>query len=317
MPDHSQDLYSSDQCDPYRGDGDSRGVYRVAFIGAGRVGSALGCLISHYGEPAGLKVAGYCSRTYASAHKAARLTHSRIFSSPLDAWRNADILLITTPDSSISSVWSSLSHHIDTDALQSDPQNQNQYEDSDSAPHCTSQDLHPRIIGHCSGALSADIFQGATYRMSLHPLYAVESAQTWKELNHAWWCLDGDPFSTRIVGERFSAMGMHTRHIPSSEKVRYHAAAVLASNCATALFSRAVAQLVQCGFEENEAYHALAALFRGNAEHIARSGILPSLTGPAQRGDWRTIEAHRACLTGDDRIIYDALTRELQRLTDR
>ena len=59
---------------------------------------------------------------------------------------------------------------------------------------------------------------------------------------------------------------------------------------------------------------ALAALFLGNAEHVAHDGYATALTGPAARGDTQTIEAHLSCLSGDDRQIYQLLTNVLYRI---
>ena len=96
--------------------------------------------------------------------------------------------------------------------------------------------------------------------------------------------------------------------------MRYHAAAVMASNLVVGLYHEAAAQLAVCGLSQDDAEAALASLFLGNAEHIAHNGCAAALTGPAARGDTRTIEAHLSCLSGDDRQIYQLLTNVLYRI---
>ena len=99
--------------------------------------------------------------------------------------------------------------------------------------------------------------------------------------------------------------------IDSKEKVRYHAAAVLASNQVIALYQRACDELMRCGFSAKNAELALAPLFLGNAEHVAQDGGVASLTGPAERGDMTTINKHLDCLDGSTREVYSLLNETL------
>ena len=102
-----------------------------------------------------------------------------------------------------------------------------------------------------------------------------------------------------------------------AEKVRYHAAAVLASNQVIALYQRACDELVRCGFTPENAEKALAPLFLGNAEHVAQDGVIASLTGPAERGDTATIQKHLDCLDGSTREVYALLNDTLLEIAVR
>ena len=105
--------------------------------------------------------------------------------------------------------------------------------------------------------------------------------------------------------------------IDAAQKTRYHSAAVMASNLVVGLYDMAAGELARCGLDRAEAESALAALFLGNAQHIASDGVEASLTGPAARGDQTTIDGHLACLDGRDRQVYELLTEELFEIAAR
>ena len=149
----------------------------------------------------------------------------------------------------------------------------------------------------------------------MHPLYAVSSRfECWRELGHAWFSLEGDDEAACLLEAILDRLGNKHARIDAADKVRYHAAAVMASNLVVGLYHEAAAQLASCGLSQDDAEAALASLFLGNAEHIAHNGCAAALTGPAARGDTRTIEAHLSCLSGDDRQIYQLLTNVLYRI---
>lgn len=54
----------------------------------------------------------------------------------------------------------------------------------------------------------------------------------------------------------------------------------MASNLVVGLYDMAADELSRCGLARADAEAALAALFLGNAEHIATDGVAASLTGP-------------------------------------
>ena len=139
----------------------------------------------------------------------------------------------------------------------------------------------------------------------------------WRELSQAWFTLEGDDEATSLLQDLLAARGNHVARIPADQKTRYHAAAVMASNLVVGLYDMAASELTTCGFAPADAEAALAALFLGNAHHIAEDGVEASLTGPAARGDQATIDAHLSCLSGDSREVYRLLTEVLYRIASR
>ena len=264
---------------------------KIGFIGAGKVGTTLGKYLASHHE-----IIGYVSASFDSAREAATFTDSQAFESFSELIPLCDALFITVPDGKIAEVWN--------DILASDI------------------DLTNKNIAHCSGALASSIFVGREARgafgYSIHPLFAVPSkTETYQELHKAFFAIEGDAAHLDEMVRLIEDEGNLVQAIDSTEKVRYHAAAVLASNQVIALYQRACDELVRCGFSLDNAERALAPLFLGNAEHVASDGVIASLTGPAERGDMTTIEKHLNCLDGTTREVYALLNETLLDIADR
>ena len=263
---------------------------RVGFIGAGKVG----CSLARYLRENGAELAGFFSRTHEHAQEAAAFTGGEAFNTAADAALASDVTFLTCTDAELPKIATELAAVLGEAAA-------------------------GKTFAHCSGALAADVLtplrEAGAAACSAHPLYAVSSRfDCWQELGRAWFTLEGDETAVATVEALLSNCGNHVVRIPASEKVRYHAAAVMASNLVVGLYQMASDELVTCGFTPDDAQAALAPLFLGNAEHIAAAGTRPSLTGPAARGDQATIDAHLSCLSGDAREVYRQLTEVLYRI---
>lgn len=261
---------------------------KIGFIGAGKVGCSLGRYLSAQNE-----LIGYYSRTEASALEAAEITSSRAFPDVKGLIEACDTLFLTVPDGAIASTWEEIKSICSNSSL-----------------------LQGKNICHCSGALPSSAFLGAidvgccTY--SVHPLFAVSSKTTSsEELSKAFFAIEGSPEHLAEILGLITSMGNDAQVIKTQEKVRYHAAAAMASNHVVGLYRLACKELATCGFTQEGAERALAPLFLGNATHVANEGPVSALTGPAERGDTATIEKHLECLEGDTREVYRLLNKTL------
>lgn len=263
---------------------------RIGFIGAGKVG----CSLARYLRENSAELVGFFSRTHEHAQEAAAFAGGEALEAAVEVARAADITFLTCGDSQLAGVASELAAALGEAAA-------------------------GKVFAHCSGALGSDALaplrEAGGAVCSAHPLYAVSSRfDCWQELGRAWFTLEGDEAAVATVEALLSNCGNHVARIPASEKVRYHAAAVMASNLVVGLYQMASDELVTCGFTPDDAQAALAPLFLGNAEHIAAAGTRASLTGPAARGDQATVDAHLSCLSGDAREVYRQLTEVLYRI---
>lgn len=261
----------------------------IGFIGAGKVGCSLG---RYFGQAQTL--AGYAGKSLADAQEAAELTSSCAFATNAELLAACDLVFITTPDGQIENTWQQLVREC-PEALQG------------------------KMVAHCSGALPSTVFTGVAEvgaaACSVHPLFAIPSKQTsLEELSHAFFAIEGMPGCIREIEGMLTELGNPYQVIDTAQKMRYHAAAALASNHVVALYRIASDELQKCGFAADAAEKALAPLFLGNARHVAEDGTVAALTGPAERGDLATIEKHLACLEGRTREVYALLNETLMEI---
>lgn len=263
----------------------------IGFIGAGKVGCSFGKYLSINGAV----VSGFYSRAFADAQEAADFVEGSIaYGSITDLVQNSDVVFITVPDGVIREVWLEIAGLAEAGEL----------------------DVAGKMFLHCSGACASDLMKEAdsfgAFRASLHPLFAVSSKfDTYPELSKAYFSIEGSAQCRGVFVPLLERAGNTVQVIEADAKVRYHAAAVMASNQVIALYRVASNQLVQCGFTPDAAECALRPLFAGNAQHIVEDGTVAALTGPAERGDSATIAAHMSCLEGEDAEIYRLLTNVL------
>jgi predicted short-subunit dehydrogenase-like oxidoreductase (DUF2520 family) len=138
----------------------------------------------------------------------------------------------------------------------------------------------------------------------------------------AWFAVAGDPIAHEVV----VALDGHAFEVADEDRALYHAAACIASNHTVALLGQVERISASIGVPM-DGYLELA---RATVENVARLGATDALTGPAARGDWATIEKHRAALAGlaspepgepvDPRDVevegYDAMVHLARRLVE-
>ena len=142
-------------------------------------------------------------------------------------------------------------------------------------------------IGHTSGATPLSALDPHERRFSLHPLQSFTRARGPEQLDGAFAAVSGESDEAREVGFRLAReLGLEPFALDDSERVLYHAGAVVAASYLVALH-QAAADLVRTAGAPPE---ALLPLMRRVIENDFE------LTGPIQRGDWETVEAHLAVI---------------------
>lgn len=262
---------------------------QIGFIGAGRVGVSLGKYLKENGS----NVAGYYSLTEESARWAARFTNTTYYDKLQSIISDCDMLIFTVPDDCIAKVW----------------------EEARSF-------AFRKIIANCSGLHSSNIFSDRASAecsaYSIHPLCAVSSKEeSYRYLKNVLFTIEGDKTHISTVQQIFEKAGNRTCIILAEDKARYHAAASLASNHMTAIFSMAEELLMSCGFSEEEAREELFILAKGNLENIREQGCVSSLTGPIERGDEKTVRKHLQNLPKEMKAVYQKNGMRLLKLAEQ
>lgn len=260
----------------------------IGFIGAGRVG----CTLGRYFYEKNLVLSGYFSHCYEHACEAAVFTHSKSYQTMKALAAESDILFLTVTDASIYEVYLQLKD-------------------------C---ELTDKILCHCSGALSAEIFKEiasvGAYGYSIHPAFAIHAKEhSYQELSKAFFTIEGNAEKMPVIEALFRKLGNPYQIIRAEDKSRYHASLVLSSNLVIGLYHIALELLKECGFHDSNGAEVLNPLFLNNAENICHAGCVYALTGPIDRNDIATVQGHLSAIDSEaTRELYQLLSKELVRI---
>ena len=142
-------------------------------------------------------------------------------------------------------------------------------------------------IAHTSGATPLSALDPHERRFGLHPLQSFTRARGPEQLDGAYAAVTAETDEAREVGFWLAReLGLEPFALDDSERALYHAGAVVASNFLVTLH-QAAADLVEAAGAPPE---ALVPLMRRVIENDFE------LTGPIERGDWETVEAHLAAI---------------------
>jgi len=142
-------------------------------------------------------------------------------------------------------------------------------------------------VAHVSGATPIAALEPHHRRFTVHPLQTFTLGRGPEQLDGAWAAVTAESEEALAAGRGLAeTLGLRPFELADSARTLYHAGAVFASNYIVTL-QRAASLL----FESAGAPPAaLEPLMRRTIEN----GF--ELTGPISRGDWTTVDAHRAAI---------------------
>ena len=165
----------------------------------------------------------------------------------------------------------------------------------------------PGWIGHVSGATPLSALDPHERRFSLHPLQTFTRARGPEQLDGAWAAVTAETDEGRDHAlDLARTLGLKPFELADADRPLYHAGAAMASNFLVTLHE-AASSLVSAAGAPPE---ALEPLMRRTIEN----GF--ELTGPIERGDWATVEAHREAIREarpDLEPLYDVLVEATAR----
>jgi len=157
---------------------------------------------------------------------------------------------------------------------------------------------HPgQSVVHCSGADSTETLEPARKRGAyvgvFHPLQTFASPkQAIENMPGSTFALEAEESLLTTLKEMATALEGHWIELKASDKVIYHAAAVIACNYLVTLVKLATDLWQSFNVPPQQATQALLPLIRGTIHNIETVGIPQCLTGPIARGDTGTIKKH-------------------------
>jgi predicted short-subunit dehydrogenase-like oxidoreductase (DUF2520 family) len=166
----------------------------------------------------------------------------------------------------------------------------------DFAARIAAADPAPEVsFVHLSGALTLDVLAPLRGHAvgSFHPLQSFPFPREPAAFRGITIAVDAStPVLLRKLQRLARDLGARPRRVAAGERVRYHAAAVFASNFVDVVIAEAVRLLESIGWSEPEATRALMPLVDGAVANIRRKGVVRALTGPIRRGDAEVIRRH-------------------------
>jgi predicted short-subunit dehydrogenase-like oxidoreductase (DUF2520 family) len=156
-------------------------------------------------------------------------------------------------------------------------------------------------VAHVSGATPLAALDPHEQRFSVHPLQTFTHARGPEQLDGAFAAVTGESGAARDRGFWLArTLGLQPFELADDARPLYHAGAAIASNYLVTLH-RVASDLFRAAGAPPE---GLVPLMRRTIDN----GF--ELTGPIERGDWETVEAHRRALrqaAPELESMYDAL----------
>jgi predicted short-subunit dehydrogenase-like oxidoreductase (DUF2520 family) len=171
------------------------------------------------------------------------------------------------------------------------------------------------VVAHLAGSLGLDVLAQHPRRAAVHPLVSLPDAEVGARRlrSGAWFAVAGDPPDALALVEALVAdLGGRSFTVADADRAAYHAAAAIASNHLVALLGQVERVAAGAGVP----FEAYLDLVRVTLDNVAEMGPAAALTGPVARGDWATVERHRAALPADELVAYDAMVAAARRLVD-
>lgn len=162
-------------------------------------------------------------------------------------------------------------------------------------------------LAHVSGATSLAALEPHRRRFSLHPLQTFTRARGPEQLDGAWGAVTAETAEARAAGFWLAeTLGLRPFELDDAARPLYHAGAAIASNYLVTLHAVA-SDLFRAAGAPPE---ALVPLMQRTIEN----GF--ELTGPIERGDWDTVDAHRRAIRAarpELEPLYDVLAEATAR----
>lgn len=242
----------------------------IGFIGAGKVGCALGLYFKHHG----LNVSGYYSRTRHSASEAAIRTGSQEFDSIAALAGSCDVIFFTVPDQAFEELDRKISAQIDARRIGNE-----------------------KIWLHVSGAHPSDILAGIRAAGcavgSMHPLESFgEPVSSAARLDKAWFTVEGAEEAANVAETILKHTGGKYRRIKAGDKALYHAGACVVSNYLVTLLESGIKLFEAAGFERKDIFDAIEPLIHATLSNVRGKGTVEAMTGPIVRADFNTVGVH-------------------------
>ncbi|KPQ00438.1 MAG: ketopantoate reductase PanG [Bacteroidetes bacterium HLUCCA01] len=185
---------------------------------------------------------------------------------------------------------------------------------------CTHHFEPDTVVAHVSGALASGelhvLKKSGWHTASFHPMQTFTQGANPALFTDTLISIEGDAVAVNKLFPLATALGGKPRQVDEQSKLALHAAGVMISNFMSALFLNAN-DLIQTYVQDDEHNFAIEyykGIARNTLENIITQGLPDAITGPAARGDLKTVHRHLGILKDPEAIaFYKLMTRRLAR----
>jgi predicted short-subunit dehydrogenase-like oxidoreductase (DUF2520 family) len=249
--------------------------YRVSFIGAGRVGSAL----CRRFFDAGIKIGLIVSRTEAAGKRLAEECKAHWNSSPVFSGDD-DCIIVAVPDDSVGKVIAVIE---------------------------TGQDT---VIAHTAGSLGLEVFPGnLKHKGVFYPLQTFSPERSIEFKGLPFFIEASDNSTSDLLADLAGLTGGTVNIINENQRKLLHVAAVFVNNFSNYMLSAGKSVTDRAGLS----FSLLEPLIRETIDKAIITGPVNSQTGPASRDDLGTIRKHINLLSFDPQLqkLYKEVTKAI------
>lgn len=239
-------------------------MWKIGFIGAGTVGTAMAIQLSKRGYPV---IAVYDLVEAAAKRMAEAVKGCRVQATAQAVADAADLVFITTADDFIPQVAAQVKWR------------------------------EGQMVSHCSGAASTDVLEPA--RRAGARVGCIHPLQTFSGIAQATANLPGSTFAIEAEEPQFSVLKEIAMkldgdwlELKAEDKALYHASACIACNYFITLMQVATDLWRHWGKSNSEAIKAMMPMLQGALNNLSNVSLPKALTGPIARGDVMTIRKH-------------------------
>lgn len=240
---------------------------KIAIIGAGRAGRALGIALKNSRIEIVAVAGGHSSK----ARDFAESIGAKFCSRAGEAVQLANVVLLAVPDREIAIVSEALAQENLPEGI---------------------------VVLHICGSKNALVLKALQDKGvaigSMHPLqsFTENTKISAAKVVDSYFAVDGAEAAREAAKALIEAVGGHALAIAPQQRALYHASACMASNYMVALLHSATQVFGECGIEEKAALAALRPILEGTLQNILEQGTKKALTGPISRGDIQTVRTH-------------------------
>jgi predicted short-subunit dehydrogenase-like oxidoreductase (DUF2520 family) len=247
---------------------------KIVFIGAGNVATCLAKALSKKAE-----IIQVYSKTKASAQKLGNILGCSFTRDLKKINSDADAYIVAVKDDAIENVVSHLQ-------------------------------LKDKLVVHTSGSVGIESLRKASINYGVMWPLQTFSKNSVLQKNIPFCIEASSKKALKLIEELVKTMGGKAYSISSKQRAKLHLAAVFANNFTNHMFVAAYAILK----DSNIPFDVLLPLIHETINKFDKGNPLASQTGPAARGDKKTIKKHKKLLENSPQYLalYKLLTKSIQ-----